>query len=115
MTMEFEIYINGVPVAEFAIDMRELTNDQILRLSHHVTRVSPKVFEASVRGMLKGVQKYGPEPGFNIEAMDRLDPGPLAEIHNVADWWLPHIFSEGVDAANQTGLLADTLGVDVLP
>ena len=57
--------------------------------------------------MIKGVRKYGPEPG------------PLALLTAIAGtgelagFWFPHIFSEAVDAANQTGLFADALGVEL--
>lgn len=112
--MNFEIVVDGIPMLEFEIDTQDLTFEQYERLTHHVRAVSPQVFEASVRGMLKGVQKYGPEPEYRIELMDKIDPDPAIHVESVMGYWLPHIFSEGVDAANQTGLLADTLGVDVL-
>ena len=110
--MNFKIYIDGEPMHEFCLDTRALTDEQIDRLVHHATKVSPVVFQASVLSMLKGVQKYGPEP-------EMATPKPVGYLSpalgDVMRHWLPHIFSEGVDAANQTGLLADTLGVEVLP
>lgn len=107
--MNFEVTINGVPMADFTIDTRALTDEQIDRLTHHVSAVSPKVFEASARSMLKGVQKYGPEPTLPAGVWQ---PTPMADVLR---YWKPHQFSEAVDLANQIGLEADTLGVDVLP
>lgn len=107
--LEFEIRINEVLNDRFVIDITGLTDDQIDRLTHHVGQVSTQVFEASVRSMLKGVQKYGLEPSLPSGVWQ---PTPMADVLR---HWLPHIFSEGVDVANQTGLLADTFGVDVLP
>lgn len=85
------------------VDIDSLSPAQAARFWHHV-ELSRRVFEASVQGMLKGVLKYGPEP--------TLESGwgnpSRVELH-----WLPHIFSEAVDAANQTALFADALGVEL--
>ena len=82
-----------------------LTTQQLARLEHHL-EISRRVFTASVAGMVKGVRKYGPEPpGVPLE-WGRLPWG-------VASHWFPHIFSEAVDCANQTGLFADALGVKI--
>ena len=59
----------------------------------------------------KGVRKYGPEPGLDGSARGEFYPVAGRAMHH----WFPHIFSEAVDCANQTGLFADALGVDVLP
>ena len=86
-----------------------LTNEQLARLEHHV-EISRSVFAASVAGMVKGVRKYGPEP------CGRTRPRTGATYQRPAGdafYWLPHIFSEAVDCANQTGLFADALGVEL--
>ena len=54
---------------------------------------------------MKGVQKYGPEPVPHYLTV----PVEL----DLLNYWLPHIFSEAVDCANQTGLFADALGVEL--
>ena len=90
-----------------------LTTEQLARLEHHVTEVSRRVFTASVASMAKGVQKYGPEPPAAI-AFGKNQPTPGEKRARAAsDHWLPHIFSEAVDCANQTGLFADALGVEL--
>ena len=86
-----------------------LTNEQLARLEHHVTEVSRRVFAASVAGMVKGVQKYGPEPGLNGSVRSAFYPVAGRAMR----FWFPHIFSEAVDCANQTGLFADALGVEL--
>ena len=92
---------------DFTIDVEGLTNEQFARLQHHML-ISRRVFEASIAGMLKGVRKYGPEPDAEFVGLIRMDG------HNpVAEHWFPHIFSEAVDAANQTALFADALGVQL--
>ena len=105
--MRFQVRSTGLPPVIFTLDTSDLTDEQYARFNHHI-KISAQVFEASVRSMLKGVRKYGPEP----PQIHRRD---IAEYNAAHAYWLPHIFSEGVDAANQTGLLADTLGVEVLP
>ena len=70
---------------------------------------SRRVFEASVAGMLKGVRKYGPEPDVSDFDMNSANH----DVARLAGHWLPHIFSEAVDAANQTALFADALGVEL--
>ena len=97
--------------ASVRVDISELTESQLQRLHHHAA-VSAKVFEASIQGMLKGVKKYGPEPA-PAQWMD-WGPSPAAADAEIASlFWLPHIFSEAVDSANQTALFADALGVDL--
>ena len=86
---------------DFTIDVEGLTNEQYVLLQHHLL-ISRRVFESSVHSMVKGVQKYGPEPD------DYLGYPP-----HLAQFWLPRIFSEAVDGANQTGLFADALGVEL--
>ena len=81
-----------------------LTNEQLARLEHHV-EISRRVFTASVAGMVKGVQKYGPEPVPHYLTV----PVEL----DLLNYWFPHIFSEAVDCANQAGLFADALGVEL--
>ena len=88
-----------------------LTNEQLVRLEHHVTEVSRRIFTASVAGMVKGVRKYGPEPAWNCPQIPEYDLKSGA--NEVAYFWFPHIFSEAVDCANQTGLFADALGVEL--
>ena len=83
-----------------------LTNEQLARLEHHV-EISRRVFAASVAGMLKGVRKYPSEPVRKDQAPYWRDNAEQAALYN---YWLPHIFSEAVDCANQTGLFADALG-----
>ena len=78
-----------------------LTNEQLARLEHHVTEVSLRVFAASVAGMVKGVRKYPSEPVRKDQAAYWRD---TKEAGDVQEYWLPHIFSEAVDCANQTGL-----------
>ena len=87
-----------------------LTNEQLAQLEHHVTEVSRRVFTASVAGMVKGVQKYPSEPLRKDQAAYWRDN---KEAGDVQGYWLPHIFSEAVDCANQTGLFADALGVEL--
>ena len=87
------------------LNVADLTDEQFLRLQHHL-RISERVFEESARSMLKGVRKYGPEPEADRSAW--VAGGSLVTNH-----WLPHIFSEAVDSANQTGLFADALGVEL--
>ena len=87
-----------------------LTNEQLARLEHHVTEVSRRVFAASVAGMVKGVRKYHTEPVRKDQAAYWRD---TKEAGDVQEYWLPHIFSEAVDCANQTGLFADALGVEL--
>ena len=100
------IWINRMTfVVSAYVDVDDLTDEQIARLKHHAD-ISRRVYEASIASMAKGVRKYGPEPPDAV-------PGPNAE--RLAGFWFPHIFSEAVDCANQTGLFADALGVDVLP
>ena len=95
--------------ASVDVDISDLTEEQIARLMHHAN-ISRRVYEASIASMVKGVKKYGPEPSAGMAGLIRVDG------HNpVAEHWFPHIFSEAVDCANQTGLFADALGVDVLP
>ena len=84
-----------------------LTNEQLARLEHHVTEVSRRVFAASVAGMVKGVRKYPSEPLRKYQAAYWRD---VQAVGDVQRYWLPHIFSEAVDCANQTGLFADALG-----
>ena len=83
------------------VNIDDLTPEQAVRFWHHV-EISRRVFESSVHSMIKGVRKYGPEPD------DYLGHPP-----SQAQFWLPHIFSEAVDAANHTGLFADALGVEL--
>ena len=81
-----------------------LTDEQLARLEHHV-EISRRVFAASVASMVKGVRKYetdGPTGDLGVQVD--------AAVHN---YWFPHIFSEAVDCANQTGLFADALGVEL--
>ena len=85
-----------------------LTNEQLARLEHHV-EISCRVFIASVAGMVKGVQKYPSEPLRKDQAAYWRD---VQAVGAVQRYWLPHIFSEAVDCANQTGLFADALGVE---
>ena len=87
-----------------------LTNEQLARLEHHV-KISCRVFAASVASMAKGVRKYGPEPAWNCPQIPEYDLRSGSK--EVAHFWLPHIFSEAVDCANQTGLFADALGVEL--
>ena len=61
--------------------------------------------------MAKGVRKYGPEPAWNCPQIPEYDLKSGA--NEVAHFWFPHIFSEAVDCANQTGLFADALGVEL--
>ena len=93
-------------VASVDVDVDDLTEEQIERLKHHAGIISRRVYEASIASMVKGVKKYGPEP---VLATGWGQPS------GVERFWFPHIFSEAVDCANQTGLFADALGVDVLP
>ena len=88
------------------VDVDDLTDEQIERLKHHA-EISRWVYEASIASMVKGVKKYGPEP----EVVNVY----VGSAQRAAVFWFPHIFSEAVDCANQTGLFADALGVDVLP
>ena len=98
-----------MPVIRFEavayVETEGMTEEQIFRLYHHA-EISQQVYWASVAGMVKGVRKYGPEP-----------PGVPLEWGmlpwGVASHWFPHIFSEAVDCANQTGLFADALGVEI--
>ena len=100
-----------VTVAHYVLaDIDDLTAEQAARFWHHV-EISRRVFEASVHSMAKGVRKYGPEPIYRM--YDELDGRAVVETERIADHWLPHIFSEAVDAANQTGLFADALGVEL--
>jgi hypothetical protein len=98
---------------DFTIDVDGLTMEQLDRLNHHLL-ISRRVFEASARSMVKGVRKYGPEPE-EAAGLGRFHTSSQLETNaaNAADYWLPHIFSEAVDGANQTGLFADTLGVEL--
>ena len=86
---------------------------------HHAGIISRRVYEASIASMVKGVKKYGPEPRIDAATNSAVEWGKdvLARnnINGVVGHWFPHIFSEAVDCANQTGLFADALGVDVLP
>ena len=84
-----------------------LTNEQLARLEHHV-EISRRVFAASVVGMVKGVQKYGPEPELHH---DLRYSG--AGVRAIGDYWLPHLFIEQIDGANDAGLFADALGVEL--
>ena len=87
-----------------------LTNEQLARLEHHVTEVSRRIFTASVEGMVKGVRKYPSEPVRKDQAAYWRDGMAVGAVQ---EYWLPHIFSEAVDCANQTGLFADALGVKI--
>ena len=93
------------------VNIDDLTAEQAARFWHHV-EISRRVFEASVHSMAKGVRKYGPEPTLSHSTMT-WSFVHVAETERIADHWLPHIFSEAVDAANQTGLFADALGVEL--
>ena len=86
---------------DFVIELEGLTDEQFIRLQHHLL-VSRRVFEASAWSMVKGVKKYGPEPTLESD---------WGNTSRVEQFWLPHIFSEAVDGANQIGLFADALGV----
>ena len=92
------------------VDVDDLTEEQIERLKHHAD-ISRRVYEASIASMAKGVRKYGPEPSRMSMPLDRYSK----QFEILGNHWFPHIFSEAVDCANQTGLFADALGVDVLP
>ena len=94
-------------VASAYVDVDDLTEEQIERLKHHAN-ISRRVYEASIASMVKGVKKYGPEP-------QGMPSATHISTERVNAHWFPHIFSEAVDCANQTGLFADALGVDVLP
>ena len=104
-------------VASAYVDVDDLTEEQIERLKHHAN-ISRRVYEASIASMVKGVKKYGPEPRIDAATNSAVEWGKdvLARnnIDGVVGHWFPHIFSEAVDCANQTGLFADALGVDVL-
>ena len=106
-------------VASVDVDVDDLTEEQIERLKHHAGIISRQVYEASIASMVKGVKKYGPEPRIDAATNSAVEWGKdvLARnnINGVVGHWFPHIFSEAVDCANQTGLFADALGVDVLP
>ena len=108
--MRFEVSVD--------VDISDLTEEQIARLMHHAN-ISRRVYEASIASMVKGVKKYGPEPRIDASTNTVAEWGKdvLARnnINGVVGHWFPHIFSEAVDCANQTGLFADALGVDVLP
>ena len=87
-----------------------LTDEQLARLEHHV-EISRRVFPGLVSpSMAKGVQKYGPEPT-PVDLEDNASVG----VNRIVRQWLPHRFSEAVNLSNQTGFLADALGVDVVP
>ena len=87
-----------------------LTNEQLARLEHHV-EISRRVFAASVASMVKGVRKYPDDgPMRKDQAAYWRD---TKEASAVQGYWFPHIFSEAVDCANQTGLFADALGVEL--
>ena len=83
--------------------LESLTAEQRARLEHHI-EISRRVFQASVDGMLKGVQKYPAEP---------TSAPAILEGQTTCEYWLPHIFIEAVDGVNQTGLFADALGVEL--
>ena len=100
-------------VASAYVDVDDLTEEQIARLQHHAG-ISFLVYKASIASMVKGVKKYGPEPTMPTW-YGRPLPGLTDNGVKVVNHWFPHIFSEAVDCANQTGLFADALGVDVLP
>ena len=86
-----------------------LTDEQVARLEHHV-EISRRVFAASVAGMLKGVRKYAEEPMRKDQAPYWRDGKAVGDVQR---YWLPHLFIEQVDGANDTGLFADALGVEL--
>ena len=92
-----------------------LTDEQRARLEHHIGNVSDRVYAASAASMVKGVRKYGPEPGPLPTWYGTPLPGWQSPADKIAEHWFPHIFSEAVDCANQTGLFADALGVELCP
>ena len=124
--MNMTFHIQGDPIGGFlsvdagvTLAVDGLTEEQIARLRHHLA-ISCRVFRASAESMLKGVKKYGPEPDWDIDLLGLPVEMETAfgyeqgrKLNVIADHWLPHIFSEMVDGANQTGLLADTLGVEL--
>ena len=90
------------------VETESMTEEQIFRLYHHA-EISQQVYRASVASMVKGVRKYPLEPVRKDQAAYWRD---TKEAGDVQEYWLPHIFSEAVDCANQTGLFADALGVE---
>ena len=95
--------------AEAWVDTEGMTDKQVSRLMHHA-EISRQVFRSSVAGMVKGVRKYPSEPVRKDQAPHWRDN---KESGAVQGYWLPHIFSEAVDCANQTGLFADALVVEI--
>ena len=95
--------------AEAWVDTEGMTEKQVSRLMHHA-EISRQVFRSSIAGMAKGVWKYPSEPVRKDQAAYWRD---TKEAGDVQGYWLPHIFSEAVDCANQTGLFADALGVEL--
>ena len=60
------------------------------------------------------MRKYGPEPGLGTARKSGVRILPVARpLRSCVNYWFPHIFSEAVDCANQTGLFADALGVEL--
>ena len=90
--------------AEAWVDTDGMTEKQVSRLMHHA-EISRQVFRSSIAGMAKGVRKYEQEPVPHYLTV----PVEL----DLLNYWFPHIFSEAVDCANQTGLFADALGVEL--
>ena len=91
------------------VETEGMTEQQVSRLMHHA-EISRQVFRSSIAGMAKGVQKYPSEPVRKYQAAYWRD---VKAVGDVQRYWLPHIFSEAVDCANQTGLFADALGVEL--